>query len=252
MTKIKKQLLLTAFILTAIVPKTYAVRPFITDDGLVAGKGVLNYETWAYIDREVKEHWTQFSFGATERLEFSAVGLWGFYKPKGGDNTFSYSLPLLEAKYLFCEFEPAKRPGIAAAAGSHLPWGKGEFVPSGRGAYGFLAASYALDENENFTFHGNFGMNYLYVNKENDWVPYWGLGSQVRAYKGLHIVGEVISGDPYAPGTGLAYQLGIRQFINEKMQFDIEFGQGLAGEDKIPFWVGFGFRMVIDTKRAKK
>jgi len=73
-------------------------------------------------------------------------------------------------------------------------------------AYNAIKAG--IIESGTATLHGNIGINYLNVNKENHYLFYWGVGTQVRAYKGLHLIGEVISSDPYDPGTGLAFQAG--------------------------------------------
>ena len=58
----------------------------------------------------------------------------------------------------------------------------------------------------------------------------------------MHVVGEIVAGDPYVPGTGMAYQAGVRYFINDNIQVDAEVGQGISGEQKMPLWVGFGIR----------
>jgi hypothetical protein len=159
---------------------------------------------------------------------------------------------LLETKYLLCGYEPRKRPGIAIALGTALPVGKGAFVPEGYGAYTFLAATYVFDNDEKFIMHGNIGVNYLNIEKRNLFIPYGGLGAQFKLHKGLHLVSEMIYGDPYAPGTGLGYQVGFRYFISDLCQVDIEVGQGLTGKERMPFWIGFGARYVIDFNKKKK
>jgi hypothetical protein len=52
-------------------------------------------------------------------------------------------------------------------------------------------------------------------------------------------------------GVNYAYQAGFRYFISDLIQVDAEFGQGLSGKEKIPFWLGFGARFVI-PKFSKK
>ena len=239
------------FILSAITTKTYAVRPFITDDGVTSKRRTMQWESWGLFDKYSGQQWNQFSYGITDWFEVAFGGVWGYDRSEFGHAKFSFSMPMLETKFLLCEYEPRKQPGIALATGTSLPYGKREFVPPGYGAYSFLAATYVFNEDEKFTVHGNFGVNYLRVSNENQFIPYGGLATQIKLYKGLHVVGEVIAGDPYAPKTGIAYQAGFRYFISDVCQVDAEIGQGLAGKEKMPFWVGFGARFVF-TKFENK
>ena len=237
--------------LAAIATKTYAVRPFITDDGVVTGRRLAKWEGWAYFNRFSGEQWNQVTFGITERWEVAVGGVWGYYRPQPGRSEFSYATPMFETKYLFYEYHPGKRPGVALAIGTALLSGKGAFVQPGRGAYSYLAVTHVFDDNENFTVHGNIGLNYLHVNRESRYASYWGVGGQVRAFKGLHLIGEVISSDPYDPVMRLAFQIGFRYFVSDLIQVDAEIGRGLSGKERIPFWVGCGARFVI-TKFTNK
>jgi len=247
-----KQILLAACMLAAIATKTYAVRPFITDDGVVTGRRVFQWEGWAYFDKYSSEQWNQFTFGITDRWEVALGGVWGYARPQPRQSEFSYATPLIETKILLNGYIPGKQPGIAIAIGTALPSGKGEFVPSGHNAYGFLAVTHVFDANENFTLHGNIGLNYLNTGYKDKYLSYWGLGAQVRTYRGLHLVGEVISGDPYAPGSGLGFQAGVRYFISDNCQMDAEIGRGLSGAEKMPFWFGCGIRFVTAAFDRKK
>jgi len=67
----------------------------------------------------------------------------------------------------------------------------------------------------------------------------------------------VISGDPYVPLTGLAYHVGFRHFVNDYVQLDLTFGNGIrgtriSGKEQMPFWFGFGARFVIDPTRNRR
>jgi len=251
----KKTLVLATFFLVAIsTTKLFAVRPFITDDAAVALYKQFQLETWTYFDKFGGKHWFQVGYGLTRRLELSFAGVYGYALPDDEKSEFSFTMPLLEAKFLFRESLPDKPPGIAMALGTHLPTGKGEFVPAGRGAYTFLCATQTFGEDENIVFHGNVGLNYLYEDSENNYISYWGIGTQIKAYKGLHAVFEIISGDPYDPKTGLAYQAGFRYFISDNIQVDAEIGQGISGDFQVPFWAGFGLRFATLTPKrmAKK
>jgi hypothetical protein len=247
-----KQRLFAVFLLTAIVTKTYAVRPFITDDAAVVGYRLAQLETWMMFDRFSSQHWFMLGYGLHKRFELSVGAIYGNDRPDPERSEFSYAMPLLQAKFLFREYQPNKLPGVALAAGTFLPTGKGGFVPPGYGAYSFLTVTQCFGEDENVLIHGNIGANYLYVNKEDQLVAIWGLGTQIKAYKGLHVVGEIFSGDPYVPGTGLAYQTGFRYFVSSRIQIDATMGQGLAGQNKMPFWAGFGARFVINKFEKKR
>jgi hypothetical protein len=247
-----RKLLLTVFALSAIVAKTFAVRPFITDDAAVTGRRLAQFQTWGLFDKYSNQHWTMIAYGFTEQFEMAIGGVWGYDRFQTEQSKLSFAMPLLEAKYLFRAYEPDKLPGIAMAAGTFLPAGKGAFVPPGKGAYGFLAVTQCFGREENVLLHGNIGVNYLYANKGNQFLSIWGLGTQIKAYKGLHLVGEIVAGDPYVPGTGIAYQAGFRYFISDLVQVDIEMGQGISGQNRVPFWAGFGARFVLAAYEKKK
>jgi hypothetical protein len=79
----------------------------------------------------------------------------------------------------------------------------------------------------------------------------WGLGTQIRTVGGLHLVAEVFSGDPYVPGFGMTYQAGLRHFVSDFVQLDFTVGQGIAGQNQLPFWGGVGVRLVTDWFEKK-
>jgi hypothetical protein len=119
-------------------------------------------------------------------------------------------------------------------------------VPEGYGAFSFATISQCFGEGEKVLIHANGGVNYLYTQKKNQWLGTWGIGTQVKTYKGFHLVGELFSGDPYVPGTGLSYQVGFRHFFSDLVQIDATIGQGLAGENKFPLWCSAGVRLVTE------
>ena len=240
-----KQLFLVIFIFTTINTKIFAVRPFITDDAAIVGAGLLQLETWALFDIQSGEYWMMWAYGPSKKMEVAIGSIFGYDKSEYGRKDFTFALPLLEMKYLFCEYQPNKPPGVALVLGTFLPIGKGEFVAPGYGLYSFLAVTQCFGKDENVLIHGNIGANYLYSNNENQFISIWGIGTQIKAYKNLHFVGEFISGDPYVPGTGLSYHTGFRYFISDLIQIDATIGQGIAGENKDIFHAGFGLRLVL-------
>lgn len=236
----------------AVLPPAQAVRPFITDDARVVGFRLAQWESWLRIDQHSGQQWHMLAYGPNKRLELTAGAVFGYDRPNFEQRAdFSYAMPLLQGKYLFREYGPGDWPGLALVAGTFLPGGRGAFVPPGYGAFSFLIVSQCFGEKEDVLLHLNLGQNYLFINQENVWQSTWGLGAQVRAYKGFHLVGEIFSGDPYIPGTGLAYQAGFRHFVSDYFQFDATIGKGLRGDVSLPFWGSVGVRLVT-TAFAKK
>jgi hypothetical protein len=66
-----------------------------------------------------------------------------------------------------------------------------------------------------------------------------------------YLVGEIFSGDPYIPGTGLAYRMGFRHFISDLIQFDATAGKGISGAVVMPFWASAGIRVVTEKWHKK-
>ena len=247
----KKRLLFLLFCLPAF--PAFAVRPFITDDAAVVGRRLAQLETRLMFDRFGGGHWAMLAYGPHERVEVAVGGVWGYdrlLQPKRTE--IGYAAPLVEVKYLFRDYNTDKFPGVALVGGTFLPAGRGDFAPPGPGAYSYLALTQCFGKDERVLLHGNLGVNYLRVGGKDDFAATWGLGTQIKAYKGLHLVGEVVSGDPYIAGSGLLYQTGVRYFVSDLLQLDATLGQGLAGENKVPFWAGLGARMVMTRFRKKQ
>lgn len=228
------------------------VRPFITDDARVVGERLAQLETWVRFDKESGQHWILGAYGPNKKLELTAGGVYGYQVEPENNQTFSYALPLLQAKYLFREYEPNKAPGFGVVLGTFLPVGKGSFKPAGYGTFGFLMVSQSFGEGDKFLLHGNLGGNYLHIDGSNNLITTWGFGTQLKAYKGMHFVGELFSGDPYIPGTGTAYQVGYRYFFSDLLQIDMTIGDGIAGETIMPFWFSAGVRIVTEKFLKKK
>ncbi len=234
--------------------KDILVRPFITDDARVVGERLAQLETWVRFDKEAGQHWILGAYGPTKKLELTAGGVYGYQVEHDSKKTLSYALPLLQAKILFKEYLPSKAPGFGMVAGTFLPAGQGTFKPAGYGTFGFLTVSQSFGEGDKLLFHGNFGGNYLHIDGSNNLISTWGLGTQIKAYKGMHLVGEIFSGDPYIPGTGTSWQAGYRYFFSELFQIDMTVGNGIAGDVIMPFWFSAGARLVTEkflkTKNA--
>jgi hypothetical protein len=233
-------------------PQRNYVRPFITDDARVVGRKYAQVETWVRFDKESGQHWILGAYGPNKKLELTIGGVYGYEVTEQHQKSFSYGLPLLQAKFLFKEYKANDFPGLGLVMGTFLPLGKGSFKPAGYGSFGYLTVSQCFGKKEDILLHLNLGANYLHINKENSLIQTWGLGTQVRVYKGFHFVGELFSGDPYIPGTGTSYQLGYRYFVNDLIQVDMTAGKGISGEKVLPFWLTAGLRLVTERFLKRK
>ena len=237
-------------------PRVWAVRPFITDDAALIGRKRMEIANWLLFDKYSGQFWHSANIGLHDRVELTFAMFWGYNKSENDNHIkTSFTAPLLQSKILIRDYEPNGFPGITVAVGSDLPFGTGAFVPSGYGAFAFGSVTQCIGKDENVLIHANIGETYLRENKENFFGLTWGVGTQVRIYKGFHGVGEFISGDPYVHNAGIGYQLGIRQFINDNLQIDFAIGHGIGGEDKkMPLWISSGIRWVLsfDKKNGNK
>ena len=249
--KIKETVLIMAATMF-FMPQVWAVRPFITDDGAIIGFRRMEIANWLLIDKGSGQFWHSANIGLHDRVELTLAMFWGYDK-LGGDNCakMSFTAPLLQAKFLLHEYIPNGFPGITIAVGSDLPWGVGAFVPSGYGAFAFTSVTQCIGKDENVLIHANLGGTYLHEDGKNLAGLTWGIGTQVKVYKGFHFVGEFISGDPYEHNAGIGYQLGIRQFISDKLQLDCAVGNGIGGgANRMPFWVSCGVRYVLALNKS--
>lgn len=224
---------------------SYGIRPFITDDARIVGARLAQCESWIRLDDLSCQQWNVAAYGPNDRLEISLGLVHGIELSPIAKNQYSYAMPLIQSKYLLKEYVPNKTPGIAIITGTFLPFGKGDFKAPNFNAFGYLALTESLGNNDLVLIHGNLGANYMH-SQSGDLTVTWGVGTQIRTFGGLHFVGEVFSGDPYVPGSGMAFQTGFRYFVNDFVQVDVTMGEGFAGQHKLPLWGSLGVRMVTD------
>lgn len=223
----------------------HAIRPFITDDARVVGKGHVQLESWFRRDSESLQIWAFPAIGPTDWLELSMGGVLGTSKKTTAAPTFALSMPLLQAKVLLKETTPNGLPGFALALGGIPPVGRGGFEGDGFAYYGYLAATESLFDEEHVLVHANVGLAGAVLGEERARVQFtWGVGTQVRLVGEFHGVFELFSGDPYAPSPGGAIQGGFRQVFNDHLQLDATMGTGVFGDVPLPFWVSSGVRLV--------
>jgi hypothetical protein len=235
--------LLIAGVFLLISSRAHAVRPFITDDARVVGDRAAQVESWLRLDRKTQEHWVAAAIGPVEPLEFSLGMVHGLAESK-----YTLAAPLLQFKVLARETTPGVIwPGVALVAGTLGPYGTGELKGEIWDNFGYLALSESLDSRDHVLFHQNLGL--LLVRGERGREPQitWGVGTQIHLFRGLHFVGEVFSGDPYATTSSGAFQVGGRHFLSRFVQLDATLGRGLWGGDtRLPLWGSVGIRIASD------
>lgn len=222
------------------------VRPFITDDARVVGGRLWQLESWYRQDEGLLEQWFLFAYGPTRWLELTFGGVFGAERLPAA-NEFGLGIPLLQAKFLLKEYQPNELPGVGFVIGTFLPSGAGALKPEGYGSFSFLTLTQSLGKRDDVLLHFNLGASYLDAPREEKWQFNWGLGTQLRALGGFHFVGEIFSGDPYVPGSGLSYQIGFRHFFSDDFQIDGTFGKGIGGDSPLPPWFSAGIRLVFHT-----
>ena len=218
----------------------------------MVGHRLAQLENWLRIDKESGQQWLMFAYGPTKYMEVTVGGVLGYEKPEHAPTWLAYGLPLIQAKFLLRGYKPNGFPSIGAVIGTLLPIGRGSFKPAGYGTFGYLTISQSLGQGDKVLLHANVGGNYLHVDGSNQLIHTWGLGTQINVYRGMHLVGEVFSGDPYIPGTGTAYQVGYRYFFSELFQVDMTIGKGIAGANRLPLWVSAGVRVMTERFAKRK
>lgn len=220
------------------------VRPFITDDARVVGWKMYQLESWVRLDHETSQHWNMAAFGPVPWMEISLGGVYGLERPEGS-NRFAYGIPLVQAKVLARPYQSGQGPGLGWVVGSFLPGGEGSFRPPGYGAFTFLTVTQCWGKQEDLLLHLNTGYNFFYLDPRAQHQFTWGMGTQLRVYKGFHLLGEVFSGDPYVPGSDVSWQAGFRHFFSADLQIDGTVGEGVLGAVRLPFWTSAGVRWVF-------
>jgi hypothetical protein len=251
--KTRKTVLILATATLFAMPHTWAVRPFITDDAALIGFRRVELASWTFMNKTGTEFWHSANMGLSNRFELTVAGFWGYSRPEVKNRReFSFTAPLFQGKFLFRDYEPNGLPGLTLAAGSDLPFGKGAFVPNGHNAFGFISLTQCFGNDEEFLIHTNIGGTYLREDRINHTGLTWGLGTQIKVYKGLHGVAEIVSGDPYIHDAGFVCQFGARHFINDNLQFDVAFGKGWGSENSMPYWISGGLRYVLSFNKSTK
>ena len=238
----------TAVLITLLVPRpAAAVRPFITDDARITDEGSVLIETSVRVDSERAQNLNVISYGFTKRLELGLNFTDGVMLRDETNYRPSVAGPGIQMKYLFGDGVGIDFPSIAIAAGATSPNGAGSvnFRATDWSEYVYFCISKALvNHPENLNLHINVGINHS-EGPGHPTTALWGVGFQIHMAGKTFLCTEVFSGDPYAITPGALYQLGLRYFISEKMQFDLSSGHGLWGEPALGWFLGTGLRMMF-------
>lgn len=223
----------------------HAVRPFITDDARVVGDKLAQVESWVRGDRTSFQHWVMFAVGAWAPIELSLGAVQGATY-EDAPAAYSVAGPLMQAKVLLWDPKANRWPGMALSLGATAPVGHGELAPPSWERFAYLALTESLFSDDRLLIHGNLGLSVVgSEHGEGSQANFnWGIGTQLRLFAGLHIVAELISGDPYEPTSGGAGQAGVRYIVNKKLQLDATVGGGLWGATPLPTWGTAGVRLV--------
>lgn len=243
-----RQLLACVALLGAVAaPRdAWAIRPFVTDDAHVVGKGHVQVETYWRRDRLSLQHWILPAVGPTDWLEVTLGGVHGFGSLGRTVDRPTYAMagPLAQGKFVLHASSPNKPPSVAVVAGALSPAGTGGFEAPGWSGFSYLAVTQAFFKEDDFLIHANVGVSTIAAPGLDPARLTWGVGTQVETVFDFHLIGELFSGDPYVQGSGGAYQAGFRIIFNDHLQLDGTWGGGLWGDSVMPVWFSSGFRVV--------
>jgi hypothetical protein len=232
-------------LLLLLAAPAWAVRPFVTDDARVVGERQAQIESWIQFEAGSVAHWLLASIGPAGPLEFGIGATYGVDWNTERGAQFTMEGPLLQAKLLLVEPKPNRWPGVAVEGGTLVPLKVGQPPPPGWSTFALVALTESLFAKERLLIHGNLGFFHSGDFARDKGVELiWGLGMQLRAVAGLHVVAEIFSGDPYAGAGGGAAQVGLRYILNEHVQIDATVGKGVWGDPAMPVWGTAGLRVV--------
>ncbi len=240
-------LLTIAVIFGVLAPRqARAIRPFVTDDARVVGRGHVQLEMWWRRDRLSLQHWVLPAVGPTDWLELSLGGVQGLGHLGKRPDKPRYALggPVFQSKFLLRETVANKPPGVAVAVGGLAPAGRGGAEAPGWSGFSYLAVTQAFIKEDDFLIHANVGVSTVAAPGLDPAKLTWGIGTQVETVFNFHLIGEIFSGDPYVQTAGAAYQAGFRMIFDDHVQLDGTWGGGVWGDSVMPFWVSSGIRVV--------
>ncbi len=243
----RRLLLAAIFSGVSLAPTTaLAIRPFVTDDARVVGRGYVQLETYWRRDSLSLQHWVLPAVGPTDWLELTLGGVHGLGQLGSHPEPPTYALagPVAQGKFLLREAVPNKPPGFALAVGTLPPLGRGGFAAPGWSGFSYLAVTQAFIKEDDFLIHANVGVSAIAAPGFDPVKFTWGIGTQVETIYDFHLIAEFFSGDPYVAGASAAYQAGFRIIFNDHLQLDGTYGAGIGGDAPLPPFFSSGIRVV--------
>jgi hypothetical protein len=231
-------------LLLLVSAPAWAIRPFITDDARVVGLHVPQLETWMQVDGVSLQHWVVPAFGPTDDVELTIGFVHGASYRADAPVSYAIAGPLIQAKVLLHEATKNRAPGVAIAGGLLLPHAGTDFSPPDIRGFVYVALTETLGERERVNIHANLGVSLAHEMAGVQKVAIiGGVGTQIRTWRGLHVVAEIVHGDAYAGDVGGAVQAGFRYIFGDHVQMDTTAGIGTWGDTPRGAWGTLGLRL---------
>lgn len=214
-----------------------AVRPFVTDDGEVAGDEHVEMETWAQVGKKSFEHNLMFGVGMNSWLE---LGFGFVHGTEGG--AYGIQGPIFHVKASLREL-PENGWTLAIAGGGAAPIGHGSYEPDGGTGFLYGAFTHAFND-RSVLIHANLGVAFEGQASRTLWSPTVAYGVQFHIASLLHGVVEAFYSDPMDPGFEFGGQVGLRVVVSDYVQIDATAGSELTMNGDLHPWGTLGLRLV--------
>lgn len=244
-----------------IPTKSFAVRPFVTDDARIIDQGQITSEIW--VDKSLRHLDDSPELNAligasfTQWYELTLAG--GMGTKKFGED---FSNPVIQSKFLLSSMKEDGTPGLALSFGLTPNEGSGDLRTHGSSSYLLGLISKRMYD-DHLLLHLNIGATKNWIQDEkSETKPFWGVGAEFALWtfewRGVF---EVFSGDPFHPiRTDVATQAGFRWLYSDLLNFDAIIGAEPRINDNghriggLSSWIQFGIRITGDvfTPAGKK
>lgn len=224
---------------------TFCEGPLYVDDAGVVGNKLTQWENWLHLDKLSIHQYHLVAYGINNNLELTMGGVIGLSWEKSNINDLSYSLPVIQGKLLLFEKQTNGWFGITNVLGTVLPIGKGFLLFNVYNIYDYLAITKSFGDDEIITFHSNLGANIKFLAHKIELIPFWGLNSYIKILDGYFILLEVFSDYHTDDFDNTAFQSGLKVIFSEQFNLFITVGQGINGQNKLPFWGRIGLKLVF-------
>ena len=231
----------SALLASLLSSSARAGRPLITDDSGVVGAGVLQLETWIYLDSNYVELPAALAFGPSEWLELSLGGVQGL---EFDSQRYAARGPIVQLKALLRA--PDEWPGLALGSGVSTPLGIGHLDPVGWDGYAYAASTLTVLSGL-LTCHLNLGIALIEDEERTHYAWTGGAAVEVSLSATIAAFAELYRGDLYdARGSALTLQGGMYWSVSELVQLDATVGATIptddSGADTVP-WLTLGTKI---------